>query len=121
MKKIITIALAGILLLINLTGCVSGTNVCFRTDVDGAEVYVDDEFIGTTPVTKKMSNLCWKNPDVTIKKEGYKTLYTEMKKEIVYANVAIGFFLWEPAFLWCYGPKPRQNYILVKNTTIVEE
>ena len=72
LKKIGASFIAGILLVVVCASCVTQTRVNFSTDVDGAEVFVDGEKIGTTPVQKKLSNVVWENPDILIKKEGYK-------------------------------------------------
>lgn len=53
LKKIGASFIAGILLVVVCASCVTQTRVNFSTDVDGAEVFVDGEKIGTTPVQKK--------------------------------------------------------------------
>ena len=81
MKKFASFT-AGILLLIFCSSCVTQTRVSFLTDIDGAEIYVDGEKIGTSPVTTKLSNAIWNDPDILIRKDGYKDLYTDLTKEI---------------------------------------
>ncbi len=103
---------AGILIAVFCTSCVSQTRVNFRTDVEGADVYVDGEKIGTTPVQMKLSNAVWNDPDIVIKKDGYKDLYAGLKKEAKGANIVLGVLLWWPSLLWCYGPKKNQNFML---------
>lgn len=120
LKKIGASFIAGILLVVVCTSCVTQTRVNFSTDVDGAEVFVDGEKIGTTPVQKKLSNVVWENPDILIKKEGYKDLYTDLKKEIKGVNLVSGLFLFWPALFWVYGPKKNQNYILVPSANSVQ-
>lgn len=96
LKKIGASFIAGILLVVVCSSCVTQTRVNFSTDVDGAEVFVDGEKIGTTPVQKKLSNVVWENPDILIKKEGYKDLYTDLKKEIKGVNLVSGLILFWP-------------------------
>ena len=55
MKSILGKGVASLLLLVFLTSCVSSTRVSFNTDVEGAEVYVDGELIGTTPTQKNLA------------------------------------------------------------------
>lgn len=120
LKKIGANVTAGILLVIFCASCVTQTRVNFLTDVDGAEVYVDGEKIGTTPIQKKLSNAVWEDPDILIKKEGYKDLYTGLNKEIKGVNLVSGLLLWWPSLFWVYGPKKNQSYMLVPSTNSVQ-
>ncbi|WP_296668351.1 PEGA domain-containing protein [Treponema sp. UBA785] len=121
LKKIGANVTAGILLVIFCASCVTQTRVNFLTDVDGAEVYVDGEKIGTTPVQKKLSNAVWKDPDILIKKEGYKDLYTGLNKEIKGVNLVSGLLLWWPSLFWVYGPKKNQSYMLMPSANSVQD
>ncbi len=112
MKSIFGKGVASLLLLVFLTSCVSSTRVSFNTDVEGAEVYVDGELIGTTPTQKKLSNAIWEDPDVLIKKDGYKDLRTSVYQEMKPVNLVCGLLLWWPSLLYVYGPKKAQHYIL---------
>jgi len=120
LKKIEASFIAGILLMIFCASCVTQTRVNFSTDVDGAEVYVDGEKIGTTPVQKKLSNAIWNNPDILIKKEGYKDLYTDLNKELKGVNLVSGLLLWWSSLFWVYGPKKNQTYMLVPSANSVQ-
>lgn len=115
-KRNLTILISTILIFSAL-GCVSSTNVTFYTDAQEAEVYVDGELIGSTPATAKLSNGIWNDPTITIKKDGYKTLNTSLQKEVKTPNIVLGILLNWPAFLWCYGPKRNQNFILTPDTS----
>ena len=102
------------------SSCVTSTVVRFNTDVDGAEIMVDGFKIGTTPTQYKMSNGFWEDPDVSIKKEGFKDLNFGVKKEVKVFNVVTGvvlspFTLCIP-LLWSYGPKTNQNYVMIPET-----
>jgi hypothetical protein len=73
-----------------LVGCVERT-LTINTAPEGALVYLNDEEIGRTPVTK---NFTWYGDyDVVIRKEGYKTLQTHAKVvEPWYEIPGIDFF-----------------------------
>lgn len=69
---------------------------------------------------KKLSNGVLEDPDILIKKEGYKDLYTDLKKEIKGVNLVSGLILFLPALFWVYGPKKNQRYILVPSANSVQ-
>ena len=99
------------------SSCVTSTNVSFNTDIEGAEVMLDGMKIGITPTQSKLSNAIWEDPDVFIRKEGYRDLYLSVKKEIKVVNVLTGVvlspFTYFIPLLWCYGPKKNQNYVMI--------
>lgn len=110
-NKTFTSFTAGLLLLAMFSSCVSSTRVNFNTDVDGEE-------IGTTPAQIKLSNAIWENPDVVIKKDGYKDLYTDLNKEVKGVNLVCGLLLWTPSLLFVYGPKKSQHYMLTPSPVV---
>lgn len=123
MKKIGFAALIGALL---LSACT--TLVSFQTDIEGVDVYMDDLKIGTTPFNKEVSNLAWENPAIRLQKEGYKTVYTELKKEPKAASIAPSViftlaipvpFAWTGLF-WCNGPKASQYWIMETESAKVD-
>lgn len=91
------------------SSCVSATNVTFYTEPEGAEVYVDDESLGESPTSKRMTNGVWADPRVRVEAEGYKPRSTRVDKELKAANLVLGLLLWWPALLWVHGPEPRQR------------
>jgi hypothetical protein len=97
------------------SGCVTSTNVRFSTNIDGAAITVDGENIGKTPTQTTMSNAIWENPDIVIKKDGYKDLHVDIKKEVKVVNLVCGLLLFWPSLLWVYGPKANQNFELMQN------
>lgn len=113
-KSKVVSATVSILLLISFASCVSSTNVAFNTDAGETEVYVDGQLIGTTPVTAKLSNAIWNDPAITLKKDGYKTTQVSLQREPKAANIVFGLLLNWPAFLWCYGPKANQNFMMTQ-------
>ncbi len=115
-KRNLTILISAFLIFTTVA-CVSSTNVTFFTDTEDAEVYIDGELIGSTPATAKLSNGIWNDPTITIKKDGFKTLNTSLQKEVKVPNIALGLLLNWPAFLWCYGPKKNQNFMLTPKTS----
>ena len=112
MKKAVSVFLVLAILLPMVSSCVTKTKVTFNTDVTGADVYVDGEYIGKTPATKKLSNAVWEDPEIVIKKEGYRDMRTGVKKEVKAVNLIFGVILWWPSFLWVHGPKSQQHYVL---------
>ena len=111
MKRAFALVLAAAIF---LSGCVTRTNVSFTTSEPGAEVYLDYELIGTTPLEHRISNGVWENPDVLIRKEGYEDINTRLDKELKAVNLVFGILLWFPSLLWVYGPENTQSYTLVE-------
>ena len=84
----------------------------FETNEPGAQVMIDGENIGITPTQVKMSNAIWEDPDVLIKKEGFKDLRLGLDKEVKGVNLVCGLILWWPSLLWVYGPEKNQYFEL---------
>ena len=112
-KKIGFSIIAGIMLIVLCSSCVTSTRVHINSDVEGAEVYIDGQKIGTTPTEIALSNAVWEDPDVVLKKDGYKDLHTNVNKEVKAVNLVSGLVLFWPSLLWVYGPKANQNYIMI--------
>lgn len=112
MKRAISAALMLVMLASILSSCVTKTHVTFNTDTAGADVYVNGEYIGKTPVSKKMSNAVWEDPDILIKKDGYQDMHFSVQKEVKTVNLICGLLLWWPSLLWVHGPKGQQHYML---------
>lgn len=110
MKRMLLVVLA---LVVLLSGCVTQTMVRFATSEPGAEVYIDNELVGTTPHTEQLSNALWEDPVVEYRKEGYQEIMTTLEKEVKMVNLVCGILLWWPSLLWVYGPEPVQNVTLV--------
>ncbi len=73
--RVVAVSLAAVMVLA-IVGCVERT-ISITTTPEGAMVYLNDEEVGRTPVSK---NFTWYGDyDVTIRKEGYKPLKTHTK------------------------------------------
>lgn len=116
MKK--SFFVVSILLLISVcSSCVTNTRVQIDSDVQGASVYVEGEYVGETPCEVKVSNATWKDIDIVLKKDGYRILKTEAVKEIKIINLAFGVSIWWPSLLWCYGPRAHQLFFMYPETS----
>lgn len=113
-KRIVALFLMLVVVVITFPGCVTSTNVQFNADVEGADLYIDGERIGTTPMVHKMSNAVWEDPLIILKKDGYKELHAGIKKEIKAVNLICGLIIWWPSLLWVYGPKGYQYFDLIE-------
>ncbi|MEE1269185.1 MAG: PEGA domain-containing protein [Treponema sp.] len=98
--------------LITLNSCVSSTRVVINSKPSNADVYEDGQHVGKTPVSLNISNLVWNSPDITISKDGYTSMPVTLQKEEKITNLVIGYCINIFAFLWCYGPKENQNFVL---------
>ncbi len=98
-----------------LSGCVTSTKVEFYSDVEDVELYIDGKPYGTMPVEVTISNGIWLEPDVILEKEGYKTIYDSVNKEIKGINLFAGLLIWWPSLLWSYGPEEDQYYHMVRD------
>ena len=92
------------------------TLVRFTTEPSGAKVYVDGDYIGETPIKKRLTDLAWKRHDLSIVKSGYKTVNRTVRKEAKGGAIFSGIFFSPFWFFWCYGPKKEQNFILEKGS-----
>ena len=109
MKRLIAAVLAASVF---LTGCVSATDVTFDSNPRGADVFVNGELIGRTPVTRRVGNGIWVDPNIRVELDGRAPVSEDIDKELKVANLALGLLIWLPALLWVYGPRPRQFYAL---------
>jgi uncharacterized protein YceK len=99
-----------VFLALALSGC--ATMVTIETNVPGASVRMNNQVIGTTPVSKEMTNAIWETQNVVIQKDGYKVIRAPLQKEIKAVPAVAGFFLLWPLWLWAYGPMPEQVFDL---------
>ncbi len=104
------------LIVASLLGC--STLVRFESEPPGAKVYVDEEYIGDTPIEKQLSDFVGNKYRLRLEKEGHKTIRTEIDKEVKVLTLVLGLFTptWIP-LLWCYGPKSFQRFELKTDET----
>ena len=107
MKRAGLLALTSIVL---FTSCVTRTIVVIDSNVEGAEVHLDYQKIGETPLTIELSNAIWEEYRIRLRADGYRELYGSLRKEIKTLNLISGILLIWPALLWVYGPEPYQYF-----------
>ena len=82
-------------LLILLTSC--STLVRIETPgVEGAEIKINDQPVGRTPIKKSLSDAILEEYNIEVSKEGYKTYYGRLQKEVKVGALVGGL----PIFLW---------------------
>lgn len=64
-----------------------------------------------------LSNAIWEDPDIILRKEGYKDVRSVLRKEVKPVNLVCGLLFWWPSLLWYYGPKANQNFFLTPETS----
>ena len=90
--NLVVLTVAGLIAAIILGGCVE-RNLTINTNPQGALVVLNDEEIGTSPVT--VSFEWYGDYDVRISKEGFETLKTHRNlKAPWYDNFPFDFFAW---------------------------
>ena len=97
-----------------LSSCVSTTKVNFSTNVDPAELYIDGESKGKTPIVVRISNAIWDDSKVEIRKMGYKVVDVRMDKEFKCLNFVLGIVPWWPSMYYAFGPKEMQRIEMKK-------
>lgn len=95
-----------------LTGCASTTTI--SSDPAGAEVAVDGQPVGQTPVSFTEDSVwLWTKHQVTLKKKGYHTYNGQMSATVSVLHVILGIFCCLPLIL--VGEfKPTYHYVLSK-------
>lgn len=97
-------------LVILLTSC--STMVRIETPgVEGAMIKINDKPMGKTPFKKSLSDAIWEEYNIEVTKEGYKTYYGRLEKEVKVGALVGGIIVW-PFLLWVYGPEPFQEIYL---------
>jgi hypothetical protein len=106
-----TLLLITITLLVLLFSACS-TSVTIDTDPPGAEVRLNYQRIGTTPVTVVLSDAVWEEFFVEISKPGYRTIRTTLRKEIKPGAVVGGLLGFVVPWLYAWGPAPYHYFEL---------
>lgn len=92
-----------------LTGC--GSTTMIQSRPDNAKVYLNGEYMGTTPYTHRDTKIVSSTTIVTLEKEGYQTFNTSFSRdeELDVGALIGGIFLLVP-FLWIMKYKPFRTY-----------
>lgn len=106
-KQFISLSLLGAL----LAGCTSTTVI--KSSPQGAKVYLDNVYKGTTPYTQKDSKIVGAKTPLRLTMDGYQPLETHLTKDEKTNVGAIvgGCFVLFP-FLWTQGYDPEHMYEL---------
>ena len=87
-----------------------------ETQPPGARVYIEGEFVGTTPYELKDRRVFWQKTRVRVKKDGY---FPEeciaSRSETLNPGAFIGGFLFWPTFLWAGAYEPETVIYLSPN------
>lgn len=91
--------------------CASTTLI--SSEPAGAKVYLNGEFVGTTPYTYTDTKIVGSSTDVKIVKDGYAPYQTVLvRNEAADAGAIIGGCFTLVPFLWTMGYKPTHFYEL---------
>jgi hypothetical protein len=99
-----------------VAGCTSTTVI--HTRPEGAKVYLDNVYVGTTPYTQKDMKIVGTQTPLRLMMEGYEPFETHLSKdEKADVGAIIGgcFFLFP--FLWTEGYLPEHTYDLTPVST----
>lgn len=114
MKKLLT-TLTGLLLVV---GFILSTSSCASTTIinsnpQGAKVYMNQSFVGTTPYTHTDTKIVGSTTSVKLTKEGYEDFNTVLSRnEQVDAEAIVGGVFALIPFLWVMGYNPVHTYEL---------
>lgn len=92
-----------------LAGC--GSTTMIQSRPDNARVYLNGEYMGTTPYAHRDTKIVSSTTLVTLEKEGYQTFNTSFSRdeELDVGALIGGIFLLVP-FLWIMKYKPFRTY-----------
>lgn len=114
MKKLLA-TLTGLLLVV---GFILSTSSCASTTIinsnpQGAKVYMNQSFVGTTPYTHTDTKIVGSTTSVKLTKEGYEDFNTVLSRnEQVDAGAIVGGVFALIPFLWVMGYDPVHTYEL---------
>jgi len=85
---------------------------------EGARIYVDNVYVGTTPYTYKDMKIVGAKTPLTLKLDGYETLTTNLNKsERPDVGAIVGGVFFTFPFLWTMEYDPVHTYELEPATT----
>ena len=86
-------------------------SVQLTSDPPGADVQINGQSYGKTPVTLSLSDFDFTDYQLTLTKMGYQDKTIVLQKELKTGPFIGGFFIW-PFWLWSYGPMDNYNFQL---------
>jgi len=102
---LLAVALSGPL----LSGCVRRT-VTIKTDPQGAQIHLNDQLVGTSPVT---TDFTWYGDyDVIVRKDGYETLRTNHKLQTPWYELPGLDIISEALVPWTIHDKQEMSFAL---------
>lgn len=102
---------AGLVACIGLVGCSSSTLI--QSLPSNAKLYINNEYVGTTPFMYRDSKINGSVTDIQIEKEGYAGLdATLYRNEEINGAAAVGGIVIWPLYLWVMEYKPTHTYQL---------
>lgn len=93
-----------------LAGC--STLVRIDSNAPDTRVTINDEYVGKTPVQTSLSDDAFKTYSVKLESPGYRTLRTELRKELKVGTLIGSLLLFWPTLFWVYGPVANQSFEL---------
>jgi hypothetical protein len=97
--------------LLLITSCASTTLI--ETIPSGADVYLNNMRVGTTPYAMTDSKITGTCTYVRLEMEGYESLQTDIcRLEDIDVGAVVGGFFFFPAFLWTMKYYPNHTYEL---------
>lgn len=111
MKKKITLLLLLVSMPILFSQCASRTII--NSTPQGAEVFVNGEFRGTTPYEYSDTKIMFSTTSLTLKKSGFEEMHVMLQRnESVDVGPIIGGFFFWPAWLWSMKYNENHHYKL---------
>lgn len=96
-----------------LTSC--STSVQLTTEPSGADVEINGQAYGKTPINVDLTDFDFTDYSVTMRMAGYQDKTVVLEKELKTGPFIGGFFIW-PFWLWSYGPMDTYNFQLIPKT-----
>ena len=96
---------------ISISAC--ATNTMIKSIPPGARAYVDQRFIGETPVKFRDSSVFWTKRQLVLKKEGHLDTEIRLRKDQVRVGPLIGTILIIVPVFWLLGYPDEVVYELL--------
>lgn len=113
MKKSIVFKTLSVVLAITVLFASCSSATLIQSNPSGAKVYMDGQYMGTTPYSYSDTKIIGSITEVRLEKEGYETFHTFLSRnERADVGAIIGGFLCVVPFLWTMGYNPVHTYEL---------